>query len=83
MRAATTVTATVSTRGSLAAQKVINTLVTVHLDPSKMVNGVYPADLSALIMNGWSESWFVFAGFSLVVAVLFAWLFKYKHVAQN
>ena len=69
--------------GSLAAQKVINCLVNVHLDPSKMINGVYPEGLSKLIMNGWSEAWFVFAGFSLVVAVLFAWLFKYKHVPQN
>ncbi len=69
--------------GSLAAQKVINCLVNVHLDPSQMINGVYPERLSKLIMNGWSEAWFVFAGFSLVVAVLFAWLFKYKHVAQN
>ena len=69
--------------GSLAAQKVINCLVTVHLDPSQMVNGVYPAAQSQLIMSGWSNSWFIFAGFSLVVAILFAWLFKYKHVAQN
>ena len=69
--------------GSLAAQKVINSLVNVHLDPSKMIDGVYPADLSQLIMQGWSNSWFIFAGFSLVVALLFAWLFKYKHVAQN
>ena len=69
--------------GSLAAQKVINCLVTVHLDPSKMINGVYPPALSNLIMNGWSNAWFVFAGFSLVVAVLFAWLFKYKHVAEH
>lgn len=69
--------------GSLAAQKVINVLVNTHLDPSKMIDGVYPATLSKAIMNGWSEAWFVFAGFSLVVAILFAWLFKYKHVAQN
>ncbi len=69
--------------GSLAAQKVINCLVNVHLDPTQMINGVYPEGLSKLIMNGWSEAWFVFAGFSLVVAILFAWLFKYKHVPQN
>ncbi len=68
--------------GSLAAQKVINCLVTSHLDPSKLVNGVYPAALSQQIMSGWQNSWFVFAGFSLVVAVLFAWLFKYKHSTQ-
>ena len=69
--------------GSLAAQKVINVLVNTHLDPSKMIDGIYPAALSKTIMNGWSEAWFVFAGFSLVVAILFAWLFKYKHVPQK
>lgn len=69
--------------GSLAAQKVINCLVTAHLDPSKMIDGVYPQALSQVIMNGWSNAWFTFAGFSLVVAILFAWLFKYKHVPQK
>lgn len=28
---------------------------------------------------GWPDSWFVFAGYALVVAILFALLFKYKH----
>jgi MFS transporter, NHS family, xanthosine permease len=28
---------------------------------------------------GWPDSWFVFAGYSLVVAVVFAIIFKYKH----
>lgn len=30
-------------------------------------------------MEGWSMTWFVFAGYALVVAVLFAVIFKYKH----
>ena len=30
-------------------------------------------------MEGWSTAWFVFAAYSLVVAVLFAFIFKYKH----
>lgn len=30
-------------------------------------------------MAGWSASWFVFAGYALIVAVLFAFIFKYKH----
>jgi NHS family xanthosine MFS transporter len=30
-------------------------------------------------VEGWSKAWFVFAGYMLVVAVLFALLFKYKH----
>jgi NHS family xanthosine MFS transporter len=27
----------------------------------------------------WPNSWFIFAGFALVVAILFAFIFKYKH----
>ena len=69
--------------GSLAAQKVINCFVNTHMDPSAMVNGVYPAAIAKQIMTGWSNAWFVFAGFSLVVAILFAICFKYKHVAEN
>ena len=30
-------------------------------------------------IEGWSHAWFVFAGYMLVVAVLFAFIFKYKH----
>lgn len=30
-------------------------------------------------MTGWSTAWYIFASFALVVAVLFAILFKYKH----
>jgi NHS family xanthosine MFS transporter len=30
---------------------------------------------------GWPTSWFIFAGFALLMAILFAILFKYKHVA--
>ena len=29
--------------------------------------------------EGWSSAWFIFAGFALVVAVSFMFLFKYKH----
>jgi NHS family xanthosine MFS transporter len=28
---------------------------------------------------GWPISWYIFAGYALVVAVLFALVFKYKH----
>ena len=65
--------------GSLAAQKVINALVNVHINPALKVNGVYPVDLSQLIKQGWSESWFIFAAFAFVVAILFAFMFKYEH----
>jgi len=30
-------------------------------------------------MEGWNTSWFIFAAYSLVVTILFAILFKYKH----
>lgn len=65
--------------GSLAAQKVINCLVNTHTNPAEMVNGVYPAAISQQIMQGWSYSWFIFAGFALVVAISFAFIFQYKH----
>ena len=74
--------------GTLGAQWVINKLVNVHINAYTAANGflpegaVYPADVSHTIMTGWSESWFVFAGFSLVVAILFAFIFKYKHVPE-
>ena len=68
--------------GSLAAQKVVNTLVNAHTNPALMVDGVYPPALSQTIMTGWSNAWFVFAGFALVVALLFAVCFKYEHKAQ-
>ena len=28
---------------------------------------------------GWPNSWFIFAGYSLIVAIVFAFIFKYKH----
>ena len=28
---------------------------------------------------GWPDSWYIFAGYALVVAVVFALVFKYKH----
>ena len=57
--------------GSLAAQKVINVLVNVH-----KIEGA--TDWS-VVMHGWSSAWYVFAAYSLVIAVFFAILFKYKH----
>lgn len=33
--------------------------------------------------SSWSTAWFAFAGFALVVAILFAILFRYKHVPEN
>lgn len=33
--------------------------------------------------DGWSTCWFIFAGYALVVGVLFSVLFKYKHTPQR
>ncbi len=34
-------------------------------------------------LRGWNTSWYVFAGYALVVAILFGILFKYKHRPEN
>ena len=58
-----------ATIGTLAAQQVINHFV---------------GDSSGVArMEGWSESWLIFAGYALVVAVLFALVFKYKHEPEK
>lgn len=61
--------------GSLAAQKVINVLVNVH-----KIEG---ATDWTVVMHGWSSAWYVFAAYSLVIAVLFGILFKYKHTPEK
>lgn len=52
--------------GTLAAQAVVNYFV------------FSKSDLQAQ-MEGWSTAWYIFAAYALVVAILFAILFKYKH----
>lgn len=52
--------------GTLGAQAVVNHFVFSKTD--KMAQ-----------MQGWSTAWYIFAGYALVVAILFAFLFKYKH----
>lgn len=34
------------------------------------------------LMEGWRNSWFVFAAFALIVGILFAIFFKYKHTRE-
>lgn len=55
-----------ATVGSLCAQAVVNHYVNSQTAPLAQ-------------LDGWRTSWFVFAGFALVVTILFALLFKYKH----
>lgn len=64
--------------GSLIAQKVINVLV--NSQRAAAPGGV--TDWHA-VMHGWSEAWYVFSSYSLVIAILFAFLFKYKHIADK
>ena len=60
-----------ATIGTLGAQAVVNRLV-------------YNGSQGVEMMQGWSYTWLVFAGYALVVAVLFALIFKYKHTpAKN
>ena len=57
-----------ATIGTLSAQAVVNRFVDF--------NSSLPQ------VEGWSRAWFVFAAYALVVAVLFAIVFKYKHVKE-
>ncbi len=55
-----------ATIGTLGAQVVVNRFVYVHADPLAQI-------------GGWSTAWYVFAGFALVVALLFAIVFRTKN----
>lgn len=37
----------------------------------------------SLLVDDWTSVWFIFAGYALVVALLFAVLFKYKHSVEE
>lgn len=56
--------------GTLAAQVIVNNFVYSQAD-------IYDK------MLGWSQSWYIFAAYSLVVAILFAILFRYKHIPEK
>src|SRR5574344_562429 len=59
--------------GTLSAQWVVNILVNAK---KVAVDGVIKwSD----VMTGWSNAWYVFAVYALVVAILFAILFRYRH----
>ena len=55
-----------TTIGTVMAQQVVNHYVDFTSDMPHV--------------EGWSQAWLVFAGYMLVVAILFALLFKYKHI---
>jgi len=56
--------------GTLVAQAVINNYVF-----TPQANGASGAE----VVTGWQTCWYIFAGYALVVAILFAILFKYEH----
>ncbi|MBP5323278.1 MAG: MFS transporter [Bacteroidaceae bacterium] len=56
-----------ATVGTLSAQAVVNKLV-------------YSQPAGEPQIQAWSTTWYIFAAYALVVAVLFAIIFKYKHV---
>lgn len=61
-----------ATVGTLSAQQVINHYV---------YNLGEAADPMA-VWAGWTTCWYIFAGYALVVAILFSILFRYKHVSK-
>jgi NHS family xanthosine MFS transporter len=56
--------------GTLVAQAVINNYVF-----TPQANGASGAE----VVTGWQTCWYIFAGYALVVAILFAIFFRYKH----
>ncbi len=59
--------------GTLGAQWVVNTLVNAKKVP---IDGIVNWES---VMGGWSAAWGLFALYALVVTIMFAILFKYKH----
>ena len=59
-----------ATLGTLSAQAVVNHFVYAQSEPAAQV-------------AGWSSSWLIFAAYSLIVALLFAVVFRYKHTPQS
>ena len=59
-----------ATIGTLSAQAVVNHMVYSKTDPMEQ-------------MAAWTNTWYIFAAYAFVVAVLFAILFKYKHTPEQ
>lgn len=59
-----------ATIGMLAAGEIVNHFVYSKSDPLEQ-------------LKGWETSWMIFAGYALVVAILFAFIFKYKHEPEK
>lgn len=57
--------------GMLLAGEVVN-----HYTHGEVVNGKF------YTLGDWTTCWYIFAGYALIVAILFAILFRYKHVRK-
>ena len=62
-----------ATVGSFCAQAVVN----------RFVFNPFKADHNYDVMGGWTTSWYIFAAFALIVGILFAILFRYKHQPEE
>ena len=62
-----------ATIGTLSAQAIVNQFC--HWNEAGLLVGNTP--------DGWQITWFIFAAYALVVAILFAIFFKYKHVPEK
>jgi NHS family xanthosine MFS transporter len=66
-----------ATVGTLGAQAVVNNFVPAEqIVDDVVVNG-------SAIADGWGNTWLIFAGYALVVAVAFMLLFRYKHEPEK
>lgn len=61
-----------ATVGTLGAQAIVN-----QFTHSEMVDG------AMYVVGNWSAAWYIFAAYSLVIAVLFALCFNYKYVPEK
>ncbi|HLU81485.1 MAG TPA: MFS transporter, partial [Flavobacteriaceae bacterium] len=59
-----------ATIGMLAAGEVVNHYVYTQTDPVAQ-------------LEGWTTSWYIFAVYALIITILFAIVFKYKHVPEE
>lgn len=52
------------------------------------IMNIYTVNENGLMIDkpgtgGWTQAWYVFAMYSLIVAIIFAILFRYKHTSEN
>lgn len=65
-----------ATIGTLGAQWVVNQFTRWQ---EVIVNG----EPKSLMIGDWQSVWFIFAGYALIVTILFALFFKYKHIPEK